>query len=220
MTRAFHPSAPGFLPSCPPALPLSSICVALKDGGRGKRTIRCGPHQRVVNELRRRREKCSFDRHFTRHSGFLSPPSFSILNTFADRFFLRPNRPAQTVRSTPDMICHISTLSICCHITAAENYQENSGGHRQRRQRLLAHPRSSPQPISFNRSKEGRKRGRKEGRKEGVPCSCEQNMARLSSHALHPPSLPHFRVSSQSVSRLRFLKGAAEARANRGESRD
>ena len=159
---SFRSRVPSFLLARPSIV--FDLCRS-KGRGTGKRTIRCGPHQRVVNELRRRREKCSFDRHFTRHSGFLSPPSFSILNTFADRFFLRPNRPAQTVRSTPDMICHISTLSICCHITAAENYQENSGGHRQRRQRLLAHPRSSPQPISFNRSKEGRKRGRKEGRK-------------------------------------------------------
>ena len=144
MTRAFHPSRlPGFLPA-PPSI-VFDLC---RSKGRRRKPIRCGPH-RVVNELRRR--SALSNRHFTRHSAFLSPSPLH-LEYICRPFLFAPGCPSGPLQIGSAIFPPLA-LSICCHITAAENYQENSGGHRQR---LLAHPRPlsrSPQPISFNRSK-------------------------------------------------------------------
>ena len=150
----------------------------------------------------------SLDGHFTRHSDFLSlslsvPPLLLHLEYICRPFLFAPRqRGPSVVRSTPDMICHISTPSICCHITAAENYQENSGGHR--RQRLLAHPRS-PQPISFNRSKEGKEERKGRGKAYHEAANKIWRDCRVM-----PSSLPAcllsltFKSVSQTASRLSF----------------
>ena len=191
---SFRSWVPGFLPSCP-----SIVFDLCRSKERRKRTIRCGPH-RVVNELRRtdgerRTEKCSFDRHFTRHSDFLSPPPFSALNTFAARSV---SFPAAAVQSTPrsryDLPYFDSPLHMLPHHRSRKLPRKQRG--------TPTTPTTAARSSSFARHNQFRSIDRRRdgargnSGKEGVLHSCEQNMARLSSHALlSSPSL-----SSQSVS--------------------
>ena len=184
MTRAFHPSRlPGFLPVSP-----SIVFDLCRSKGRRRKPIRCGPH-RVVNELRRL--SALSNRHFTRHSAFLSPSPLHL------EYICRPFLFASGCPSGPLQIGSAIFPPLACSLHMLPHHRGRKLPRKQRGTPTTA-ARSSPtarSPARHNQFRSIDRRRREEGREEGGPRSCEQNMARLSSHARLSIPPPHFRVS-------------------------